>query len=85
MVTEYNYIGMDLSLASSAIYIHLKDGTEHYFNYRNTDKLSKWHKVVSYVNYRSYENKKIENSVRWMNTIILAIVCAIIVIVWYLN
>jgi len=60
--TQYNYIGMDLSLASSAVYIHLKDGTEHYFNYRNSDKLTKWHKVVSYVNYRSYENIKIENN-----------------------
>ena len=33
---KFNYIGIDTSLSSTGLYIHMKDGTEHYYNYRNT-------------------------------------------------
>ena len=56
-----NYIGLDLSLSSTGLFILLADGTEHYFNYKNNDKLSKWHKTLSYVNYRDYHVKKFNN------------------------
>lgn len=56
-----NYIGLDLSLSSSACYIRLTDGTEFYYNYRNSDKLSKWHKVLSYITYRDYSIPEIDN------------------------
>ncbi len=59
--TEYNYVGIDASLSSTACTIRLKDGSEFYYNYRNTSKLSKWHKVLSYVTYRSYDNIKTDN------------------------
>lgn len=55
-----NYIGIDTSLSSTGMFILLSNGEEHYFNYRNTDKLSKWHKVLSYVTYKDYENIKLE-------------------------
>lgn len=55
-----NYIGLDISLASTGLTILKDDGTEFYFNYRNDDKLSKWHKTVSFINYRSYKKIKTE-------------------------
>jgi hypothetical protein len=55
---EYNYIGIDTSLSSTGIYIRLKDNTEHYFNYKNNSKLSKWHKILDFITYRSYDNIK---------------------------
>lgn len=60
MENKYNYIGIDTSLSSTGMYIRLKDGNEYYFNYRNNDKLSKWHKTLSYVFYKDYENIKME-------------------------
>jgi hypothetical protein len=50
-----NYIGLDTSLSSTFMYILLKDGTEHYFNYKSNNKLSKWHKTLSFIQYRDYE------------------------------
>lgn len=61
MNTNYNYIGIDTSLSSTGLYIRLKNGKEHYYNYRNTDKLTKWHKILDFVNYRDYENIKLDN------------------------
>ena len=58
---KFNYIGIDTSLASTGLYIHMKDGTEHYYNYRNTTKLSKWHKILDFVTYKDYENIKADN------------------------
>lgn len=52
---EYNIIGIDTSLTSCGMYILMKDGTEHYYNYRNNDKLSKWHKLLNgIITYRDY-------------------------------
>lgn len=56
-----NYIGIDTSLSSTGLYIHMEDGTEHYYNYRNTDKRTKWHKILDFVNYTDYENIKTDN------------------------
>lgn len=58
---NFNYIGIDTSLSSTGLYIILKDGTEFYYNYRNTDKLTKWHKTLDYVTYKDYENIKADN------------------------
>ncbi|TXG84826.1 MAG: hypothetical protein E6R13_02695 [Spirochaetes bacterium] len=58
---NFNYIGIDTSLSSTGLYIILKDGTEFYYNYRNTDKLTKWHKTLDYVTYKDYENIKVDN------------------------
>ena len=49
-----------MSLSSTGLYILKDDGTELYFNYKNTDKLTKWHKTLSFINYRSYSNVKSE-------------------------
>lgn len=56
-----NYIGLDCSLSSTGLYILLNDGTEFYYNYMNSDKLSKWHRSLSYITYRNYENIKSES------------------------
>ncbi len=56
-----NYIGLDLSLTSTGLYILLSNGTEHYFNYRNNTKMTKWHKVLSYVNYQDYAIPEIDD------------------------
>lgn len=53
-----NYIGIDMSLSSTGLFILKDDGTELYFNYKNNDKLSKWHKTLSIINYRNYKNIK---------------------------
>jgi hypothetical protein len=58
---NYNYIGIDTSLSSTGLYICLKDGSEHYYNYRNTDKLTKWHKILDFINYFDYQNIKLDN------------------------
>ena len=58
---EFNYVGLDISLSSTGLYILMKDGTEHYYNYINKNKLSKWHKKLSYINYESYTNLKSED------------------------
>lgn len=58
---DFNYIGIDTSLSSTGLYIILKDGTEFYYNYRNTNKLTKWHKTLDYVTYKDYENIKADN------------------------
>jgi len=52
-----NYIGIDPSLTSTAIFIKTPDA-EYYFNFRNNDKLSKWHKVLSHVDYVYTDIKK---------------------------
>lgn len=52
---KYNYIGIDTSLASTAIYVLLKDGSEHYFNYKRGNKLTKWHRTCSFINYKDYD------------------------------
>lgn len=56
-----NYIGLDCSLTSTGLYILLDNGNEYYYNYMNSDKLSKWHKTLSYITYRNYENIKADN------------------------
>lgn len=53
-----NYVGLDISLSSTGLYILKEDGTELYFNYRNKDKLTKWHKTLSFINYHSYKTIK---------------------------
>lgn len=58
---NFNYIGIDTSLSSTGLYIKLKDNTEFYYNYRNTDKLTKWHKILDFVFYKDYENIKLDN------------------------
>ncbi len=58
---EFNRIGIDTSLSSTGLYIKMKNGDEFYYNYRNTNKLSKWHKTLSYVTYRDYVNVDIDN------------------------
>lgn len=58
---KFNYVGIDTSLSSTGVYIRTKEGKNIYYNYRNTDKMTKWHKVLSYINYESYENYKAEN------------------------
>lgn len=58
MELKHNYVGIDTSLSSTGMYIILKNNKEYYFNYKNTPKLSKWHKVLSYVKYTSYDNVK---------------------------
>lgn len=54
------YIGIDTSLASTGLYILSAEG-EFYYNYRNNDKLSKWHKTLSYITYHDYDIPKMEN------------------------
>jgi hypothetical protein len=56
----FNYIGIDPSLSSTAMTIRLTDGSIHYFNFKTTDKLTKWHKVLSYVKYVDFESNHIE-------------------------
>lgn len=51
-----NYIGIDTSLSSTGLFIYMSDGTEYYYNYRNTDKLTKWHNLLSFITYRNYDN-----------------------------
>lgn len=58
---EFNYIGIDTSLSSTGLYIHMKDGIEHYYNYKNTSKLTKWHKILDFITYKDYENIKTDN------------------------
>lgn len=58
MNLKTNYVGIDTSLSSTGMYIITKEGKEYYFNYKNTKKLSKWHKVLSYTKYSSYDNIK---------------------------
>lgn len=55
-----NYVGLDCSLTSTGLYILLENGSEYYYNYMNSEKKSKWHKTLSYITYRSYENIKTE-------------------------
>lgn len=66
-----NYIGIDISLSSTGLYILKSDKTELYFNYKNHDKLSKWHKLLDFITYRSYENIKDDN---YSNSEILKII-----------
>lgn len=61
MKLKHNYIGIDTSLSSTGMYILTKNNQEYYFNYKNTNKLSKWHKVLSYVKYTSYTNIKTDD------------------------
>lgn len=61
MELKHNYIGIDTSLSSTGMYILTKNNQEYYFNYKNTNKLSKWHKVLSYVKYTSYTNIKTDD------------------------
>jgi len=56
-----NYVGLDCSLSSTGLYIILDNGTEYYYNYKNNNKLSKWHKTLSHITYRDYENIKTED------------------------
>lgn len=56
-----NKIGIDTSLSSTAVYILLSDGSEVFFNYRNDDHMSKWHKTLSYFHYADYSIPKLEN------------------------
>jgi len=58
MNLKTNYVGIDTSLSSTGMYILTKEGKEYYFNYKNNNKLSKWHKVLSYTKYTSYDNIK---------------------------
>ena len=51
-----NKIGVDTSLSSTGMYISTPSG-EHYFNYRNNDKHTKWHKLLDFVKYRDYYAK----------------------------
>lgn len=53
-----NYVGIDMSLSSTGLYIIKEDGEEIYYNYKSDDKLTKWHKVLSFVNYKSYKRAK---------------------------
>lgn len=52
---KFNYVALDTSLSSTGLYILTKDGSEHYFNYKKGDKLSKWHRTCSFINYRDYD------------------------------
>ncbi len=56
-----DYIGLDTSLASTGLYIRKADGSEFYYNYMNTPKLSKWHKTLSFIEYKSYEILEFDN------------------------
>jgi hypothetical protein len=56
---EFTYIGIDPSLASTAVYIKTPAG-EFYYNFINKEKLTKWHKVLSYVDYVYTEIKESE-------------------------
>lgn len=55
-----NYIGLDTSLSSTGMYI-LTEDKEYYFNYKNNNKLSKWHKLLNFITYRDYKNVKTDN------------------------
>lgn len=57
-MNKHNYIGIDTSLSSTGMYILTTENKEFYFNYKNTSKLTKWHKVLSFVKYTSYDNIK---------------------------
>lgn len=54
-MNQFNYVSLDTSLSSTAIYILTKDNQEFYFNYKKGDKLSKWHRTCSFINYRDYD------------------------------
>lgn len=54
------YVGIDTSLTSTGLFIKA-DNAEHYYNYRNSTKMTKWHRVASYVTYRDYEVPEMEN------------------------
>lgn len=54
-MNKYNYVALDISLSSTGLFIITKDGSEHYFNYKNNNKLSKWHRTCSFITYRDYE------------------------------
>ena len=57
---KYNYVGIDTSLSSTGLYILKANGEEFYYNYKNTDKLTKWHRTLSFVEYRDYEVLKLD-------------------------
>lgn len=58
---KYNIIGADLSLASAGVFIKTKNNEEHYFNYKNNNKTTKWHKLLNFVNYNEYVVNKTDN------------------------
>lgn len=58
---KYNYVGIDTSLSSTGLFISLKDGSQFYYNYKNSDKLTKWHKLLDFITYRDYANIKDDN------------------------
>jgi len=51
---NYNLIGIDTSLTSCGMFIKKINGDEFYYNYRNNDKISKWHKLLGNITYKSY-------------------------------
>jgi len=55
-----NYIGIDTSLSSTGVYIKTQNG-DFYYNYKNSPKLSKWHKTLSYMTYKDYSIPEIDN------------------------
>lgn len=57
----YNYVALDISISSTGVFILTKEGNEHYFNYKNNDKLTKWQRTCSFINYRDYEIIGLEN------------------------
>ncbi len=60
-MNEFNYVGIDTSLSSTGMYILTKSGEEFYYNYKNTEKLTKWHHTCSFVTYRDYEILKFDD------------------------
>lgn len=59
-MNEFNYVGIDTSLSSTGMYILTKSGEEFYYNYKNTDKLTKWHHTCSFITYSDYEILKFD-------------------------
>lgn len=55
-----NYIGIDTSLTSTGVFIKTNND-EFYYNYKNNNKLSKWHKTLHFITYNDYHIPKLAN------------------------
>lgn len=56
----FNFVGIDPSLSSTAVTIRLADNSVYYFNFKTSDKLSKWHKTLSYVKYVDFHKEELD-------------------------